>query len=516
MNKQSFPLFLLASVVICFLLADGPVAMAGEKKADDSGKDWQNIRVVLAGNYADPTILRDGHDYYLTHSTNNYNPSLLIWHSRDLVHWEALGYALNTPDGNIWAPDLSKVGDTFYIYYPSDGGVHVITAKNPAGPWSKPIDLKLPHQWIDPGFVLGPDGKRYLGLSKGYLVQLADDGLSVIGQPRQIYEGWPVPWDPNRFCGEGQCLEGPKFFHRGAYYYFVSAENGTAGPPTSHMLVVARSKTLEGPWENCPYNPIVHTESSKEPWWSRGHGTIFDTPEGRWYVVYHAYKAGFHTLGRYSLIEPIVWTADGWPTVPKTHDTSDPVLAAPVAPSAEFSDDFKGPNLRYDWQYYGAKTPNMEFGHGLTVQASGETFDKGMFLTYIPRDVSYSVETDVALSAKTAKGGLLLFYSPKHYAGLILEGDGLHFERDTMRFVVKGTQVDRIGLRLENNRNVIKMYYRLPGADWERVDFSYDLSGYNHNTFGDFDSLRPALTASGSGAVTFHQFIYKPMESAVP
>ncbi len=264
------------------------------------------------------------------------------------------------PTARVWAPDLSKVGDTFYIYYPSDGGIHVITSKNPRGPWTRPVDLQLSHRWTDPGHVVGPDGKRYLGLSKGYLVQLADDGLSVVGQPRRIYEGWPVPWDPNRFVGEGQCLEGPKFFRRGDYYYFVSAENGTAGPPTSHMLVVSRSKSLEGPWENCPANPIVHTRSSEEPWWSRGHGTIFDTPEGRWYVVYHAYKAGFHTLGRFTLIEPIIWTEDGWPALPKTRDVSDPVLATEIPFPAEFVDDFKDPHLRMDWQYYGAARPDMK------------------------------------------------------------------------------------------------------------------------------------------------------------
>jgi xylan 1,4-beta-xylosidase len=388
--------------------------------------------------------------------------------------------------------------------------VHVIFAKNPRGPWSKPVDLKLPHQWIDPGHVVSPEGKRYLGLSNGYLVPLTEDGLAVVGQPKKIYEGWPVPWDPNRFCGEGQCLEGPKFFRRGDYYYFVSAENGTAGPPTSHMLVVARSKAIEGPWENCPYNPIVHTESSEEPWWSRGHGTIFDTADGRWYVIYHAYKAGFHTLGRFTLIEPIVWREDGWPTVPKSSAASDPELAAPIAPSSDFSDNFSDLQLRDDWQYYGAIRPNLRLGAGLIVQAHGETMGKGMFLTYIPRDTSYSVEADVEISGATARGGLLLFYSPQHYAGLVLEKDGLHFERDNMRFLIKGTQAPRLDLRLDNDRNIITMYFRKGSGDWTRVDFAFDLSGYNHNTFGGFDSLRSALTANGSGKVTFHQFKYLP------
>lgn len=107
-------------------------------------------------------------------------------------------------------------------------------------------------------------------------------------------------------------LEGPKLLHKDGYYYMVSAEGGTAGPATSHMVVVARSKSVFGPWENSPYNPLVHTYSASDPWWSKGHGTLIDDAEGNWWVVYHAYAQGYHTLGRQTLIDPVEWTADGW------------------------------------------------------------------------------------------------------------------------------------------------------------------------------------------------------------
>ena len=107
-------------------------------------------------------------------------------------------------------------------------------------------------------------------------------------------------------------LEGPKLLHKDGYYYMVSAEGGTAGPATSHMVVVARSKSVFGPWENSPYNPLVHTYSASDPWWSKGHGTLIDDAEGNWWVVYHAYAQGYHTLGRQTLIDPVEWTTDGW------------------------------------------------------------------------------------------------------------------------------------------------------------------------------------------------------------
>ena len=67
-----------------------------------------------------------------------------------------------------------------------------------------------------------------------------------------------------------------------------------------------------GPWENSPYNPIVRTQSREERWWSKGHGTLVDTPEEDWWIVYHAYEKEYLTLGRQTLIEPVEWTEDGW------------------------------------------------------------------------------------------------------------------------------------------------------------------------------------------------------------
>ena len=70
--------------------------------------------------------------------------------------------------------------------------------------------------------------------------------------------------------------EGPKLLHRGDYFYLITAVGGTAGPPTGHMVIAARSKSIHGPWEHCPHNPLVKTWSADEPWWSRGHATLVE------------------------------------------------------------------------------------------------------------------------------------------------------------------------------------------------------------------------------------------------
>lgn len=222
-----------------------------------SAKDFP--KVILAGDYPDPSILRDGKDYYMTHSPFYYAPGFLIWHSQDLEHWEPVCRAMAQWEGSAMAPDLVKYNNRYYIYYPAAGTNWVIWADDIRGPWSEPVDLKV--KGIDPGHVADAEGKRYLYLSEGKVVQLSDDGLSTVGEVKKVYDGWPYP---RNWRTEGMYLESPKLNYHNGYYYLTSAEGGTAGPGTSHMVVTARSKSVLGPWENSPFNPLVHTYSERE------------------------------------------------------------------------------------------------------------------------------------------------------------------------------------------------------------------------------------------------------------
>ena len=109
-------------------------------------------KVILPGDYPDPSIMRDGKDYYMTHSPFYYAPGFLIWHSQDLMNWEPLCRVMPQYEGSAMAPDLLKYKDTYYIYYPAAGTNWVMWAKDIRGPWSLPVDLKV--GGIDPGHVV--------------------------------------------------------------------------------------------------------------------------------------------------------------------------------------------------------------------------------------------------------------------------------------------------------------------------------------------------------------------------
>ena len=287
----------------------GRRGIEGQRKADLGNGTFLNP--IMAGDHPDPSILKDGDDYYMTFSSFDAYPGpgdLALARSRQLAADRSRRCSrMSARCGRrISSSTRAATTSTFPGIAPNRSN-YVIWADNIRGPWSAPIDLKLTR--IDPGHAVGPDGKRYLFLSAGELVQLADDGLSTMGAPKKIYDGWKYPAD---WIVETFAQEGPKILRRGDYYYMVLAEGGTAGPPTGHMIVAARSKTIEGPWENSPHNPILRTQSRDERWWSKGHGTLVEDRAGKWWMVYHAYENGFYTLGRQTLLEPIEWTADGW------------------------------------------------------------------------------------------------------------------------------------------------------------------------------------------------------------
>lgn len=416
-------------------------------------------QIVFPGDYPDPSIVRDGNDFYMTHSSFTYYPGLLVWHSTDLLNWNPVSQAVDNQSYSIFAPEICKVGDKFYIYYPtSTGENYVVMADTPRGPWSDPIKLDV--GGIDPGHVYAEDGKQYLYTNNCYAVQLTDNGLSAASEVTKPYDGWQYPeeWET-----EGFWLESPKLFQKDGYYYLVTAEGGTAGPPTSHMCVVARSKSALGPWENSPYNPLVHTYSADDEWWSKGHGTIFDDAEGNWYIVYHAYRNGYHTLGRTTIIESIDWTEDGWPKL--TNEAND------------YAEDSEG---SYQYARLRAYDPIM-----WSKWAAG--FEGNDLWTITAVDRAYEITAEFELT-EGAKAGMYLWYNEEAYLGL--QDSASHFY-----------------LRIRNDKNIATTEKSYDGENWTVVDDKVDVSGYHHNNYNGFFALRPAILKS-EGA-TVKDFSYK-------
>lgn len=498
----------------------------GQRCADLGNGQYRNP--ILAGAHADPSILKDGDDYYLALSSFEADPGLLIWHSRDLINWQPFTNALPAPLGSVFAVDLIKHDGRYFIYIPfiptnwstelnEGAAIYVIHADSMSGPWSRPVDLGIRGS-IDPGHAVGEDGERYLFLSAGFRVKLTRDGLATDGPVEKVYDGWKYPDD---WITEAYALEGPKMLRRGDWFYMISAVGGTAGPATGHMVIAARSRSIHGPWQDCPDNPIVRTRSDQEAWWSRGHATLVEGPAGDWWMVYHGIENGYRTLGRQCLLEPVEWTADGWPRA-LGGDLSRP-LASPRGGTSQphglpRSDDFAHSALGSRWVFDAPsrnEAQRASFGpDGLLLTAKGTGPQDASPLTNTVGDRSYIVTSELALDG-AATGGMLLYLSNRLFLGMAIDGRRMitygggrtHHWREAV------PPCDRIWLRIENRDHIVTMHYSLDGSEWTRHGLRFESSGYNLNTSmpGDGENLRPAIFAAGTGAVRFRDFLYRAL-----
>jgi xylan 1,4-beta-xylosidase len=491
----------------------------GQRLADLG--DGTFLNPILSGDHPDPTILKDGRDYYMTFSSFNSYPGIVIWHSRDLVNWRPVGPALHKNIGTIWALDLCRHGDRYYIYIPGlppgkAWSTFVIWADKIEGPWSDPIDLKI-EGCIDPGHAVGEDGKRYLFVNGIRKIRLTDDGLATDGKLEHAYSPWRYPDD---WITENFAPEGPKLLRRGEWFYLVTAVGGTAGPVTGHMVIAARSRSIHGPWEHCPRNPLVRTLSEKEPWWSRGHATLVEGPSGDWWMVYHGYENGFRTLGRQTLLEPIEWTDDGWFRA-KGGDLGEPLAipkgGEPGPHGFPLSDDFSSNKFGVQWAFHDPQPNEMERVHytdrTLELRGAGTSPANSAPLVCLAVDRAYEVEVSMELT-DNAEGVFLLYYNSKAFVGIGVTGEKMKTYQyaGTEDWADMPLQGRKVRARITNDQNVVTYHYSVDeGKTWQRHPTRMEVSGLNHNVFGGFLSLRIGIGALGGGTVRLSRFTYRAL-----
>ncbi|MBB4860665.1 beta-xylosidase [Novosphingobium chloroacetimidivorans] len=494
----------------------------GQRKAD-LGATFLNP--IMAGDHPDPSILKDGRDYYMTFSTFEAYPGLAIWHSRDLVNWRLLASVLHANIGSVWAPELCRHGDRYFIYVSTREtkvpGTRttswVIWADKIEGPWSDPVDLDWPDH-IDPGHAVGDDGSRWLFLSGGDRVRLAADGLSRVGPPEHVYDHWKYPED---WEVEAAAPEGPKVVRHGEYYYLVLAVGGTAGPPTGHMVIAARSRSLDGPWQDHPRNPLVRTADAREKWWSRGHATLVEGPAGDWWAVYHGYENGYYTLGRQTLLAPVRWTDDGWFSF-GGGDLSQPLpkpAAGQLGPHGlALSDDFSTDKYGSQWNFFSPseqEPARLARSNGvLHLACSGTAPANSRPLLFTAGDQAYEFDCEIDCDT-AARGGLLLFYDDRLYCGLSVDAEGLLFHKYGIEHSrVANAYGRRLFMRLRNRNHIVSLFLSQDRQTWRRFEKGTEVSGYHHNVRGGFLALKPGLYAAGTGEVRFRDFRYRALASA--
>lgn len=359
--------FLNNTLVIGLVILSGQLIVA--QKTNEVSKVWvadngdgTYKNPVLHADYSDPDAIRVGDDYYMTASSFNCIPGLPILHSKDLVNWELVNYALpkqppfdifdKPQHGNgVWAPCIRYHNEEFYIYYPDpDYGIYMIKTKDPKGLWSEPILVKAGVGLIDPAPLWDDDGKAYLGFAFAGSRAGAKSLLAVCSMNP---EG-TVANDDAVMVLDGHLdeatVEGPKFYKRNGYYYIFAPAGGV---PTGWQTVM-RSKNVFGPYEK---RKVI--DQGKTPINGPHQGAWVDTQTGEDWFFHFQDKGAY---GRIVHLQPMKWIND-WPVIGIDKDKDgkgEPVLTYkkpnvgktfPIMTPPD-SDEFNSTKLGLQWQWH--------------------------------------------------------------------------------------------------------------------------------------------------------------------
>ncbi len=451
-----------------------------------------------------------GEDYYLVTSTFTYFPGVPIFHSKDLIHWKQIGNILDREEqvnlldtehsAGIFAPTLRYYNSTFYMITTnvSHGGNFIVTAKDPAGPWSNPYFLGNA-EGIDPSLFFDDDGRcyytgtkerreggKFFGDNEVWLQELDLESMSLIGESYAIWHG---------ALREVEWPEGPHLYKKDGKYYLMIAEAGT-GP--AHAITVASSECLTKPFQGYTCNPILtHRHLGQDyPIVNVGHGDLVETQNGEWYMVTLAsrpYGGYYRNLGRETFLVPVTWE-NGWPVINKGIGLLEDTVEVPnldMVPVEEIpiKEEFDGEKLPYHFIYL--RNPRMENyslserkGY-LRIKLAPEKIIDKVSPSYIgvrQTGMSYQLEALMEFTPenKQEEAGLVLLQSNRfHYRLISTVKDGIK----VIQLIKCFNKEEEILVQVQNedvSRNEKALILRIT-ADQQNLQFAYSYDGKSYH-----------------------------------
>ncbi len=470
---------------------------------------------VIRGFAPDPSICKVGNDYYVVTSSFEFFPGVPIFHSTDLVNWKQIGNVLDRPSqlsltdvnfsGGIWAPTLRYHEGIYYMITTlmHEGRNFLVTAENPAGPWSEPIFIE--QQNIDPSLFFDEDGTVYYtgtapwGENEGEGVYQAEIDPST----GKLLTDYKKIWDGTG----GRYPEGPHLYKIGDWYYLMISEGGTE---TGHMVVISRSRDPWGPFEECPRNPILtnRNEPFSNPVQNSGHAELVMDDSGKWWMIHLAVRNvnKHHHLGRETFLLPVDWDEEGWPVVNRNGVSYLEIQAkSPGTQNLEnpygkydFTSNQKGPEWNYlrnpDMSNYFQDEENGMLwltGNELSLSKKGSPALTGI------RQKDFKVELTSRLEFQPEnegeEAGITVFMNEDHHylIGMIRKNGRV--------YVRTGFRIGEILHEIYSEPVSDKAVYLKIVADQEYYAFSFSGDGENWTTLGK----NHARYLSSETAVTF-------------
>lgn len=468
---------------------------------------------VLYSDYSDPDAIRVGDDYFMTASSFNEMPGLPILHSKDLINWKLVNYAItdlipketyNVPQrGNgVWAPSIRFHNGEYFIYWGDpDFGVFMVKTKDPFGKWEDPVLVMEGKGLIDTCPLWDDDGNAYLvhgwaGSRAGVksiltLNKMNPEGTKVLDKGVHIFDGHD----------KHPTVEGPKFYKRNGYYYIFAPAGGVA---TGWQLVL-RSNHIYGPYEE-----KIVLEQGKSKINGPHQGAWVDTPNGQdWFYHFQDVDAG----GRIVHLQPMKWEKD-WPVMGIDTDKNgigEPVLTYkkpeigktfPIETPAE-SDEFNDDKIGLQWQWsanenviWSAKIPGKDYLRLFSIKTpEGEKnlWNVPNLLTQKFPAPNFIASTKVKLSPEDAKEGKVagLLVMGTDHASIVITNkpDGYYLQlRKALKAEKGGEEKILNEIKLKSNEVYLKVDVKEPNGICQ---FSYSENGKKFENIGETFQAKP-------------------------
>lgn len=515
---------------------------------------------ILPGFYPDPSVCRKGNDYYMVTSTFEYFPGIPVFHSKDFVHWRQTGHVLSRPeqldlDGiqpskGIYASSIfyNEEKDRFYVITTlvgngpyRDNQNFYVWADDPEGPWSDPVFVKGA-EGIDPSLVFDGGKVYYLGNCRPFPDQ-PEKGRHIWMQELDL--------DTGELHGERHVLlkhgafinaaapEGPHIYHIGEWYYLLIAEGGTF---RNHASTIFRSRTVTGPYEANPRNPLMTHRNlrSSHPINNPGHADLIRLHNGEWWAVLLATRpdgGNYRNLGRETFAVPVEWEEE-WPLFsPETGHVEfsypAPKLKEQIWQKEPDCEPFDSTRLPYAW--ITVRTPRHEiysltkrpgflrlFLHPNTVKEAVSCSFLGRRQQHMCFFASTVMEFDPVKEGET--GGMVLLMNHKYHIrmeyGIF---DGCREIRLTRCFDGQDRLISRalwerktIYLRILARYQDLNFYYSGDNESWNLLAGQVDGTLLSREVAGGYTGTILGLYASSNGSgsrnsADFDWFAYHPV-----
>jgi len=519
MNKVIFLIFALVIIASC---KNNEQHFNGSTKHSGLKQVNEYFNPIIQGFYPDPSICRVGEDYYMAHSSFEYFPGVPIFHSKDLIHWKQIGHALTrksqlnldtvAASKGIYAPTLRFHNDTFYMITTNTvhGGNFVVHTTDPYGEWSDPVWIDMP--MIDPSLFWDDDGKVYVQTSTG--IFQAEIDLKTGKRKTPLKRIW-------KKGSGGNWIEAPHIYKKDGYYYLMLAEGGTF---YGHMITIARSKNIWGPYEGCSHNPILtHRNTYLDPIQGTGHGDLIQDHQGDWWMVFLAFRVNgqfYHTLGRETFLAPVTWE-NGWPVVNNGEDISlkMKVPTLPLYPVKDNpNDDFNSETLGLKWNFL-RNAPDSSLwslsdkkGH-LMLKGSASNLNDRLPKTFIGRrqqDYYFEATTllDFSPVSTNEEAGVTLLMNDKHHYDIYISTNKFRQRTINARYnigslvdVVKSEVIKSgpVEIKVEGDTDHYKLSYRTNKNEDFKLLFKPEIIYLSVDVAGGFTGVYIGLFATGNG-----------------